>query len=153
MIRTLAAAAILLAACGGSSSSGSSATVSISSPASGASVALGTDALQSVPVAFATTLTLKPAGTCAGMANCGHIHVVIDSYTSPCDTSVGVGSEKYDVEITSGTSGNATFAACGAAAAGAHSLILELHDDAHNDLKDASGNLIKSAAVNITTHL
>jgi len=152
MIRMLVSAALLLAACGGSGTAASNATVFITSPAPGASVSLGSDALQSVAVGFTTSLTLKPGGTCAGAANCGHIHLVIDTYASPCNGSAGNGSEKYNVEITSGTSGNAQFATCGSAAVGAHNITLELHDDSHNDLKDASGNLIKST-VSITTHL
>lgn len=158
MRKSLAAiAAVLIAACGGSSStgtSGSNATVAITSPQSGASVALGTDAQKSVPVSFTlTNFTLKPAGSCAGAANCGHIHLVIDAATSPCNTSHGATSgDAYNAQITSGTSGNAQFAICGSGAAGTHSITLELADDGHGLLKDAGGNTIQSAVTGIVTH-
>jgi hypothetical protein len=141
-----------LAACGGSSS-GSMASVQITSPLTGASVALGTDNLQSVPVVFTlSNFTLKAPGTCAGAANCGHLHLVIDGYTSPCDPVKGNGTEKYNVEVTTGTTTNAQFALCGGTAAGAHVITLEVHDDAHADVNDSNGNLIKSAPISITTH-
>jgi len=149
----LAVASLLFAACGGSGGGGSNASVTITSPQSGASVALGTDSLQSVPVSFTlSNFTLKAPGTCGGAANCGHLHLVIDSYTSPCNTAAGVGSEKYNVQVTTGITTSAQFASCGSTAAGPHTLTLEVHDDAHGDVKDSSGNLIKSAPVSITTH-
>jgi hypothetical protein len=147
------ALALALAACGGSSSSGSNASVAITSPQSGASVPLGTDALQSVPVTFTlSNFTIKAPGTCGGAANCGHLHLVIDTYSSSCNTLAGTGSEKYNGQVTSGTTTNAQFVSCGSGAAGPHTLTLEVHDDAHNDVKDSSGKLIKSPAVSITTH-
>lgn len=144
---------VLASGCGGSGGGGSSnATVSITSPTSGSSVALGTDAGKSVTVSFTLTgFTLKAPGTCAGAANCGHLHVVIDDHSSACNQTAN-GSENYNAQITSGTSGSAEFALCGAGAAGTHSLTLEIHDDAHNDVKDSSGNLIKSTVTGITTH-
>lgn len=156
MIKRLAGiTAVLLAACGGSSSrSASNATIAITSPQSGSSVALGTDAAQSVPVTFTlTNFTLKAAGTCAGMANCGHVHLVIDSASSACNNSQGASSsDRYNVQITSGTSGNGQLATCGSGAAGTHSITLELADDSHNLLKDGSGNTIESTITGITTH-
>jgi hypothetical protein len=142
------------AACGGSSGGGgSNASVMITAPQSGASVALGTDTAKSVPVNFTlNNFTLMAQGHCGGAANCGHLHLVIDNYTSPCDTLTGPGSEKYNVEITSGITTSAQFASCGSTAAGSHTITLEVHDDAHADVKDANGNLIKSAPVSITTH-
>jgi hypothetical protein len=144
---------LLFAACGGSSGGGgSNASVSITAPASSASVALGTDQAKSVPVSFTLSgFTLKAPGTCGGAANCGHLHLVIDDYTSPCNPLVGIGSEKYNVQVTTGTATSAQFATCGAPA-GSHTITLEVHDDAHADVKDSSGNLIKSAPVSITTH-
>jgi hypothetical protein len=78
--------------------------------------------------------------------------LVIDDYTSPCDTSTGVGNEKYNVQVTTGTTTSAQFASCGGTAAGSHTITLEVHDDAHGDVKDSNGNLIKSVAVSIMTH-
>jgi hypothetical protein len=148
-----ALASLLFAACGGSSGGGSNASVAITAPQTGASVALGTDSLKSVPVSFTlSNFTLRAPGTCGGAANCGHLHLVIDSYASPCDTATGVGGEKYNVEVTTGTTTSAQFASCGGTAAGSHTLTLEVHDDAHGDVKDSNGNLIKSAPVSITTH-
>jgi hypothetical protein len=145
---------LFAAACGGSGSGGgSNASVTITAPQSGASVALGTDSLKSVPVSFTlSNFTLMAPGTCGGAANCGHLHLVIDGYTSPCNTLAGVGTEKYNVQITTGTTTSAQFASCGGTAAGAHTLTLEVHDDAHGDVNDSNGNLIKSAPVSITTH-
>jgi|ERR1700674_1199957 hypothetical protein len=143
---------LYVAACGGSSS-GSMASVQITSPQAGASVALGTDTAQSVPVTFTlSNFTLKAPGTCGGAANCGHLHLIIDAYTSPCDPVAGNGSEKYNVQVTTGTTINAQFASCGGTAAGLHVLTLEVHDDAHADVNDSNGNLIKSAPISITTH-
>jgi hypothetical protein len=141
------------AACGGSSGGGgSNASVMITAPLSGASVTLGTDTAKSVPVSFTlSNFTLKAPGTCGGAANCGHLHLVIDDYTSPCNPLAGIGSEKYNVQVTTGTATSAQFATCGAPA-GSHTITLEVHDDAHADVKDANGNLIKSAPVSITTH-
>jgi hypothetical protein len=143
---------LFAAACGGSSGGGASnASVMITAPLSG-SVALGTDSAKSVPVSFTLSgFTLKAPGTCGGAANCGHLHLVIDSYTSSCNTAPGVGSEMYNVQVTTGTATSAQFATCGAPA-GSHTITLEVHDDAHADVKDANGNLIKSAPVSITTH-
>jgi hypothetical protein len=144
---------LFAAACGGSSGGGSNASVMITAPLSGASVALGTDTAKSVAVSFTlSNFTLKAPGTCGGAANCGHLHLIIDNYTSPCDTLAGVPNEKYNVQVTSGTTTNAQFASCGSTAAGSHTITLEVHDDAHADVKDANGNLIKSAPVSITTH-
>ena len=144
---------LLAAACVGSSGGGgSNASVMITAPQSGASVALGTDTAKSVPVSFTlSNFTLKAPGTCGGAANCGHLHLVIDDYTSPCDPLAGVGNEKYNVQVITGTTTSAQFATCGAPA-GSHTITLEVHDDAHADVKDANGNLIKSAPVSITTH-
>jgi hypothetical protein len=143
---------LFAAACGGSSGGGSNASVAITAPQAG-SVALGTDSLKSVPVSFTlSNFTLAAPGTCGGAANCGHLHLVIDGYTSPCDSLTGVGSEKYNAQVITGATTSAQFASCGGTAAGSHTLTLEVHDDAHGDVKDSNGNLIKSAAVSITTH-
>jgi hypothetical protein len=147
------ASLLFAAACGGSSGGGSNASVVITAPASGASVTMGTDSLKSVPVSFMlSNFTLAAPGTCGGAANCGHLHLVIDGYTSPCNPLAGVGSEKYNAQVTTGATTSAQFASCGGTAAGSHTLTLEVHDDAHGDVKDSNGNLIKSAAVSITTH-
>jgi hypothetical protein len=143
---------LFAAACGGSSSGGSNASVVITSPLAGASVTMGTDPLKSVPVSFTlSNFTLMAPSHCAGAANCGHLHLVIDGYTSPCNTLPGVGTEMYNAQVTTGTTTSAQFSTC-AAPAGSHTLTLEVHDDAHGDVNDANGNLIKSAAVSITTH-
>jgi hypothetical protein len=143
---------LFAAACGGSSGGGSNASVAITAPQAG-SVALGTDSLKSVPVSFTlSNFTLAAPGTCGGAANCGHLHLVIDDYSSACDPLAGVGTEKYNVQVITGATTSAQFASCGGTAAGSHTLTLEVHDDAHGDVKDSNGNLIKSAAVSITTH-
>jgi hypothetical protein len=149
----LAMVSLFAAACGGSGGGGSNASVSITAPLSGASVTLGTDTAKSVPVSFTlSNFMLKAPGTCGGAANCGHLHLVIDDYASPCNTSSGPGNEKYNVQVTTGSPTSAQFAICGGTAAGSHTITLEVHDDVHADVKDANGNLIKSAPVSITTH-
>jgi hypothetical protein len=149
-------AASLLAACGGSASGtvSSNATVNITSPTSGSSVALGADAGKSVPVTFTLTgYTLMAAGTCGGQANCGHLHLRIDDDASPCNNSAGATSgDRYNVQVTSGTAANAQFAVCGAGAAGTHSITLEVADDSHHLVVNSSGNPIASTVTGIVTH-
>src|SRR5260370_12826336 len=145
---------LFAAACGGSGSGGgSNASVTITAPQSGASVALGPDSQKSVPVSFTLSkFTLMAPGTCGGAANCGHLHLVIDGYTSPCNTLAGVGTEKYNVQITTGTTTSAQFASCGGTAAGQHTLTLEGHDHAHGHANDSNRHLTTSPPRSITTH-
>ncbi len=153
-------AAALLAACGGSGGGNgggggsSNATIAITSPASGSSVALGTDADKSVPVTFTLTgFTLMAPGTCGGQPNCGHAHLRIDDDASPCNNSAGATSgDRYNAQVTSGASANAHFAVCGSGAVGTHTITLELADDTHHLLTNASGNPIASTVTGIVTH-
>ncbi len=136
--------ALLLAACGGSSAKGINASIHISSPQAGASVALGTDVDKSVIVAYTLTgFTVMALGSCGSTAACGHVHIFIDG------TACGA---PYNNTSYSQTSGTAKFALCASGnQTGSHLLSVELHDDQHNPVNDLSGNQIKDS-VSITTH-
>ena|SRR5437660_11047747 len=135
------AVAALLAACGGSSSS-PTATISVTSPAAGSSVALGTDSDKSVPVAF-TTSNFTLADQCAGNANCGHIHLLIDG--AACNPS----GSPYNNSATVSPA-TAKFASC-ASPAGSHTVALELHHQDHTPVNDSRGAVIQTS-VAFTTH-
>jgi len=78
-------------------------SLSVTSPADGASVPLGQDPGKSVPIAFSVeNMTLKAPGTCAGSFHCGHVRVertlcaVLTAFESPvllpfagCQFSIG----------------------------------------------------------------
>ena len=135
------------AACGGSTPH-SNATISITAPTANASVLLGSDAAKSVTITYTLTgFTVKAPGTCAGASNCGHVHVLIDGQA--CNAP---GSPYNNTSIDQ-SSAQAQFASCAAAnQVGTHTVTLELHDDQHNPVLDASGHQIMSA-VSFSTHL
>jgi hypothetical protein len=116
-------------------------TITISAPASGATVTMGTDADKTVPITFGVSdFTLMAAGTCNGAANCGHVHILVDGPTcSP---------PPYNNEAHAIPTANALLAKC-PTPAGSHTVTLELHDDMHNPVKDASGTQI-AASVTFT---
>src|SRR5689334_17999150 len=67
---------------GGGSDTGGGGTpmLSISAPSNGTSVPLPADG--NIPVSFTVTnFTLMAPGSCAGAANCGHVHLTIDGQT------------------------------------------------------------------------
>jgi hypothetical protein len=111
-------------------------TISISSPAPGALV-LGDDPERSVPVAFTVSnFTLMAPGACRGLPNCGHVHLVIDQQA--CNAS----GAAYNNEGATSTL-DARFASC-ATPTGPHAITLQLHNDDHSPVRDASGAVVHS---------
>jgi hypothetical protein len=143
MKKALFVAAIVAAgACGGSSAKVP--TIAVTTPAAGASVALGTDADKSVTLGITlANFDVKPANHCGGLANCGHIHVLIDG--SACSG----GGFYNNTDELSATSAVAKFGRC-TSPKGAHTVTLELHGDTHDPVLDNSGNKIL-ASVSFTT--
>jgi hypothetical protein len=130
---------LLLAACGPTTPP----SVAIDSPAQDATVPLGTDPNQSVPLAFSVAhFTLKAPGGCGGSADCGHVHVLVDGYG--CLTP----GSTYDNTAVSSPA-EAFFAPC-PSPTGQHTIWLELHHDDHSPVKDVDGQTI-SAGVSLTT--
>ena len=79
----LGALAGLLSACGsGSGLPGIIPTISISSPANNSSVNLSPN--KTVSINFESNYVLKAPATCAGLANCGHVYLLIDN--TSCNT-------------------------------------------------------------------
>jgi hypothetical protein len=145
MKKLAAVLTLALAACGGSSSNRPDPAIAITLPAAGASVALGTDADKSVPIVYAlTNFTTAAPGSCGGAQNCGHIHLVIDG--AAC-TPAG---DLYNNSSNSSTQATAIFRKC-ATPTGSHAVELQLHDDAHNAVKNNAGQEVKTS-VTFTTH-
>lgn len=142
------AGAVLMAACGGSTSGGGDAgSTGGASPAiaitTTGSLNLGNSADRAAPIAFTiSNFTLKAPGACAGAAACGHVHVLIDG--AACTP---VGAPYNNAAVSSPAS--AKFGLC-PTATGAHTVELQLHDDAHHPINDASGNVVKADAT-VTT--
>jgi hypothetical protein len=142
---SVSAVTVALAAAGCSSSSGGGAspgggteggaapTIAITGLASGASVPVTTDdeggtPVKTVPIPFTiTNFTLAAPGTCPGgasNASCGHIHVLVDG--AACTPS----GAPYDNADTTGSPAIAILSTC-SMVNGAHTVSLELHNDAH----------------------
>jgi hypothetical protein len=133
----ISVAAATLGACGQSPP----ATLAIVDPPNGATVPLGTDAHQSVSIAFTTTHFTVQA-TCNGASACGQVWVLVDGAT--CDP-VGLA---YDALAVSSPAA-AEMSSC-PSPAGAHLLTLELHRDDGTPVLGATGQTV-SASVNVTT--
>ena len=141
---SLAALSLALgaAACGGDDAPPGP-SISITSPAASASVTM--PASKEVPISFtAPNFQLKAPGTCAGAAGCGHVHLRIDDNPA-CDApgspynNAGASSPilaKFQVCTTGG-------------GVGAHTIKLELHDDAHKDVP-SNGSAKTAASVAFT---
>jgi len=125
-------------ACGGPA-----ATVAITNPTSGATVALGSDARKSLAVNFtATNFTIRAPGTCSGAAACGQAYILIDG--AACDP---VGQPYNNLAVSS--PGTAQFSTC-ATPTGPHTLSVELHYDDGSSVKGADGKPV-AASVSVTT--
>jgi hypothetical protein len=123
----------LVAACG---ASGGAPAVTISSPMPNQMVTAAAD--KSIPIAFAlTNFVLMPAGTAGCNAGCGHIHVLVDG--SAC-TPTG---DPYNNDASSSPA-KALLAKC-PTATGSHTATLELHNNDHSALNDASGKVISTS--------
>ena len=119
------------------------ASISITEPKDGAAVSLGADADKSVAVNYQVqNFTLKAPGSCAGAAGCGHVHLLIDQ--EACNST----GAPYNNAGAAGPTA-AKFAAC-PAAAGRHTVRVELHNDDHSPVKDLGARVIASQ-VSIST--
>jgi hypothetical protein len=134
---------------GGGSSSGAEAgtfpTVKITAPTAGSTANVTkTSTEEDVSVTFTlTNFMLMAPGGCGSVSNsCGHIHVYVDDNT--CTPS----GSPYNNAIASGTSGNAILSNCPTATDpinGSHKVRLELHDDQHGAILDASGQQVQDS--------
>ena len=134
-------------ACGASKSNapadGGGPSIAIVSPVSGDAISIATST--DVPVVFeVTSFALRAAGTCDGVNDtCGHVHVFVDG------TGCNGGQIYNNAFPTAGSSPSpamaiAELARC-PAAAGAHTITLELHRDDHSPVSNAA-----AATVDIT---
>jgi hypothetical protein len=136
-LATALALTLALVACGGSSGRPDPA-IAIVSPTAGASVTLvGTS--KSVSLTYTlTNFTTAAPGTCGGVQNCGHIHVLIDG---PACTPSGA---LYNNSSNSSTQATAIFASC-PTPTGTHTMELQLHDDVHNPVNNNAGQQVKAS--------
>lgn len=144
MKKSIFVALAAAAACGGSSTAKTPA-LSITAPGAGASVALGTDADQSVNLSYTVSdFAVKPPGACGSVSSsCGHIHILIDGIACNSPNSPYNGTS-----VTAGTA-VAKFARC-SKPTGDHTVSLELHDDTHHAVNNDNGQQIL-ATVQFTT--
>lgn len=124
--------------------------IGITSPASGATVALGTDANQSVPIGFFLQgIALEPypgEGSCTGNPQCGVMTVNIDG--DACNDPDAPGPVNNLGAVT--TPITAFFAKC-ATPTGAHTVTLTvINDTASGPVMDLDGNPV-TAQINVTT--
>lgn len=118
-------------------------SIHITSPGEGQTVELGAGPDAAVPVEFEVAgFTLMAPGTCAGAANCGHVHLSIDE--DACNQD---GAPYNNAGAASPL--DAQFAAC-AVPDGAHTIKLALHNDSHAAVTTPSGDPIVDT-VSVTT--
>jgi hypothetical protein len=121
-------------------------SIAITAPANNGTLTLSST--KTGNITFTTTdFTLMAPGTCpadvAGQPPCGHVHVLIDG-TACNDTASGA---PYNV-AANGSPAIANFALC-PTADGAHTIVLELHNDDHTPYQ-VNGQTV-SATISITT--
>jgi hypothetical protein len=110
---------------GGGGGSSAQPTITISSPANGATVAATAGTHKTVPISFTVTnFTLMPAGSCAGAAGCGHIHEFTDG------TTCAPAGQGYNNQFAA-SPGNVWLDLCPTVDA-SHTTKLELHNDDHS---------------------
>jgi len=122
-------------------------TLAIVSPSAGAVLTLGGDAGKSVSVEIAVAnFTIRPAGQCGGLANCGHVHLAIDYPGTACNAPGSGGNSTNS--LTGGTTVEAHFGYC-PSPAGSHVIAVALARDDHS-LVLVAGKPV-TAAVPVTT--
>ncbi|MGO8917643.1 MAG: hypothetical protein ACLQJR_17195 [Stellaceae bacterium] len=105
-------------------------TLAIVSPYAGATLALGDDAGRSVAVEIAVgNFTIRPAGRCAGLPQCGHVHLAIDYPGTTCNAP-GSGGNSTNAGA-GGTVVQAHFGYC-PSPAGRHVIAVALARDDHS---------------------
>jgi hypothetical protein len=122
--------------------------VTIISPDAGATVTLGAFPDYALSVDFTLqNFTLMTPGSCptASQGNCGSIFLLIDG--SSCNARTGGVDQGYN-DLVLASPGIAKFGQC-RTPTGAHTVLLELHNDDQSPLKDASGATL-SASVSVT---
>ena len=147
-LNTLPVLVILCASCGGSSTASTYPVVGISAPAAAATVTLPANKQVSLTYSV-TNFTVKAPGTCGSVsATCGHVHILIDG--SACNDAVN-GSPYNNTSVATPTA-VADFSKCPTSVqTGSHTVTLELHDDQHGAVKDATGAQVKNT-VTFTTN-
>jgi hypothetical protein len=149
LVAVLAACSSSSAASGPSTStsdSGSTATsptIAITAPANNGTLTLAANIGN---ITYTTTdFTLMAPGTCpsGGTTPCGHVHVLIDG-TACNDTA---SAAPYNI-ASNGSPAAANFGFC-PTADGAHTIVLELHNDDHTPFQ-VNGQTV-SATVKVTT--
>jgi predicted small lipoprotein YifL len=139
----LGALAGTLAGCGTSNGlPGIAPYVKVNSPSDNSTAKLAVD--KQVAINFDTNYTLKAPGTCAGLANCGHVYVLIDS------TSCNTAQMAYNT-LASSSPTTADFSKC-MTATGQHAVTLELRHDDGSSVLNVLNNPV-TAKVTITTEL
>jgi hypothetical protein len=103
----------------------------------------GIDPDRSIDVGFATTsFTLMAAGTCSGLAACGHVHLYLDD--AVCN-NVPAGKSYNNSGPTSPIKAKLSWCPTNT---GPHTIRLELHDDVHAPVLGAGGTVV-SATTNV----
>jgi hypothetical protein len=154
-------AAVLATACSSSSggggtpdSGGGGGAPTISLTTSGSVTVVTNGSEKDVPLAFTTSnFTLKQPGQCGSLAGgntCGHVHVFVDYTASSGSTPCGEPGAPYNNQGWTSPV-NANMSQCTTDTPsftinGSHSFRLELHNDGHGPINDASGNVIQSTA-------
>jgi hypothetical protein len=143
------------------SNGGPAPAISIDTPTEGAHVDAeigqdGTDVEVEVELEFSVTnFTLMEKGTCAGAANCGHVHVRVDG--DNCNDTDEMGEKEPYNEELSASPGHADLAYCQGVtigvggikgADGPHAIELQLFNDAETPVM-ASGMTVTDS-VNVT---
>lgn len=153
---SIAIAASTMLACSSSSSSGGTTggdtgpgggapTIKITSPAD-KSTANVTTTSADVDIAYTVTgFTLMEPNKCAGAANCGHVHALVDG-TDCNDTGLPANAETSKNPVAIGLD------YCKKGIAGTHVVVLELHNDDHSPVKNAAGTTV-SDTITITAKL
>ncbi len=131
----LGALAGLLSACGsGSGLPGIIPTVSITSPSNNSSVLLSGN--KQIAINFESNYVLKAPGTCEGLANCGHIYLLVDN------TSCNQPNMPYNALVVASPA-QADLNRC-TTATGQHTITLELHHDDGTPVKNLVDNPVLS---------
>ncbi|MHB1844440.1 MAG: hypothetical protein ACYCWW_06335 [Deltaproteobacteria bacterium] len=121
-------------------------SIALLAPSEGQTIALGGDSSMSVPVQFAVqNFTLMAPGSSGCPAgSCGHIHLIVDPGTGSTPSACNTGSAPYNAAGAASPM-LAAFASCLATSitpGSSHVIRLELHNNDHTPVNDASGNVI-----------
>jgi hypothetical protein len=133
---------LLLAFClgCGSSSPPANGTIQITMPLTGSTVT--PSSTHQVQIMFTVAdFTLEAPGSCAGAANCGHVHITVDG--ALCNDPAAPGPYNNDGFVSPIP---IKLDKC-PMISGMHTVIAELHNDDHSTYKNQSGNPVTSTIV------